>query len=242
MTVLSRSKKAAARSSPATGNSGSSGRVRVLRPRAVQCLGLRRLARGLGRGLACEHAPCGGGAPTGGEPSECGHVASIASLFGTSRPPDAWRERCSDRRVNRAIRRARHRGRVYARAGENGRMSPVLRRTKKKAGERMVTLIGKPGCHLCEEAREVVDRGVRRDRCAPGRRRTSRRTRSCTGCTGSRFRSCWSTASSTPSGGWIPDGCAAGRSECQRCTAGACRRVLIRTRGQGISSGLGGVS
>lgn len=35
-------------------------------------------------------------------------------------------------------------------------MSPLLRRTKKKAGERVVTLIGKPGCHLCDDAREVV--------------------------------------------------------------------------------------
>lgn len=38
-------------------------------------------------------------------------------------------------------------------------MSPLLRRTKKKADERVVTLIGKPGCHLCDDAREVV-RGV----------------------------------------------------------------------------------
>ncbi|MFJ3934488.1 MULTISPECIES: glutaredoxin family protein [unclassified Streptomyces] len=37
-------------------------------------------------------------------------------------------------------------------------MSPLLRRAKKKAGERVVTLIGKPGCHLCDDAREVVVR------------------------------------------------------------------------------------
>ncbi|MCM2394027.1 glutaredoxin family protein [Streptomyces albipurpureus] len=43
-------------------------------------------------------------------------------------------------------------------------MSPVWRRTKKKAGGerpgdgRKVTLIGKPGCHLCDEARSVVAR------------------------------------------------------------------------------------
>ncbi|MFP1628882.1 glutaredoxin family protein [Streptomyces sp. 5K101] len=36
-------------------------------------------------------------------------------------------------------------------------MSPVLRRTKKKPEERMVTLIGKPGCHLCDDARAVVE-------------------------------------------------------------------------------------
>ncbi|MGW0698905.1 glutaredoxin family protein [Streptomyces sp. NPDC002867] len=35
-------------------------------------------------------------------------------------------------------------------------MSPVLRRTKKKPDERVVTLIGKPGCHLCDDARAVV--------------------------------------------------------------------------------------
>ncbi|MER6999932.1 glutaredoxin family protein [Streptomyces sp. NPDC000410] len=35
-------------------------------------------------------------------------------------------------------------------------MSPLLRRTKKKAGDRVVTLIGKPGCHLCDDARAVV--------------------------------------------------------------------------------------
>ncbi|MFI6289830.1 glutaredoxin family protein [Streptomyces sp. NPDC051018] len=36
-------------------------------------------------------------------------------------------------------------------------MSPLLRRTKKKAGERVVTLIGKPGCHLCDDARAVIE-------------------------------------------------------------------------------------
>ncbi|MEV4335197.1 glutaredoxin family protein [Streptomyces sp. NPDC049597] len=35
-------------------------------------------------------------------------------------------------------------------------MSPVLRRTKKRPEERVVTLIGKPGCHLCDDARAVV--------------------------------------------------------------------------------------
>ncbi|MEW9514026.1 MULTISPECIES: glutaredoxin family protein [unclassified Streptomyces] len=35
-------------------------------------------------------------------------------------------------------------------------MSPLLRRTKKKPADRVVTLVGKPGCHLCEDAREVV--------------------------------------------------------------------------------------
>ncbi|MER5746213.1 glutaredoxin family protein [Streptomyces sp. NPDC059913] len=35
-------------------------------------------------------------------------------------------------------------------------MSPLLRRTKKKPEERVVTLVGKPGCHLCDDARQVV--------------------------------------------------------------------------------------
>ncbi|MFF3288422.1 glutaredoxin family protein [Streptomyces sp. NPDC003023] len=35
-------------------------------------------------------------------------------------------------------------------------MSPLLRRAKKNPAERTVTLIGKPGCHLCDDAREVV--------------------------------------------------------------------------------------
>ncbi|MER7047909.1 MULTISPECIES: glutaredoxin family protein [Streptomyces] len=35
-------------------------------------------------------------------------------------------------------------------------MSFLLRRTKKKPGDRLVTLIGKPGCHLCDDARTVV--------------------------------------------------------------------------------------
>ncbi|WP_455352290.1 glutaredoxin family protein [Streptomyces sp. SYSU K217416] len=37
-------------------------------------------------------------------------------------------------------------------------MSPLLRRSGKKPGERLVTLVGKPGCHLCDDAREVVSR------------------------------------------------------------------------------------
>ncbi|ANW19736.1 glutaredoxin family protein [Streptomyces clavuligerus] len=35
-------------------------------------------------------------------------------------------------------------------------MSPLFRRRKKKPGDRTVTLIGKPGCHLCDDARTVV--------------------------------------------------------------------------------------
>ncbi|UYQ63652.1 glutaredoxin family protein [Streptomyces peucetius] len=35
-------------------------------------------------------------------------------------------------------------------------MSPLLRRTKKNPAEHTVTLIGKPGCHLCDDARAVV--------------------------------------------------------------------------------------
>ncbi|MCP3822127.1 glutaredoxin family protein [Streptomyces sp. A3M-1-3] len=37
-------------------------------------------------------------------------------------------------------------------------MSPLLRRSdkNKKPSERLVTLVGKPGCHLCDDAREVI--------------------------------------------------------------------------------------
>jgi glutaredoxin len=35
-------------------------------------------------------------------------------------------------------------------------MSPLLRRTRKRPDERLVTLVGKPGCHLCDDARAVV--------------------------------------------------------------------------------------
>ncbi|WP_326617050.1 glutaredoxin family protein [Streptomyces anulatus] len=35
-------------------------------------------------------------------------------------------------------------------------MSALLRRKRKKPAERVVTLVGKPGCHLCEDARAVV--------------------------------------------------------------------------------------
>ncbi|MFS8204770.1 glutaredoxin family protein [Streptomyces sp. CWNU-52B] len=44
-----------------------------------------------------------------------------------------------------------------------GRMSPVFRRgerrvEKKAPQERLVTLIGKPDCHLCEDAQGVVEK------------------------------------------------------------------------------------
>ena len=35
-------------------------------------------------------------------------------------------------------------------------MSAMFRRTPKNSGERLVTLIGKPGCHLCDDAEAVV--------------------------------------------------------------------------------------
>ncbi|WP_344391847.1 glutaredoxin family protein [Streptomyces vastus] len=43
------------------------------------------------------------------------------------------------------------------------RMSPIFRRTdrrteKKAPRERQVTLIGKPDCHLCEDAEAVVEK------------------------------------------------------------------------------------
>ncbi|MFF3020800.1 glutaredoxin family protein [Streptomyces sp. NPDC057939] len=38
-------------------------------------------------------------------------------------------------------------------------MSPLLRRKeKKRPADRMVTLIGKPGCHLCDDAQEVIEK------------------------------------------------------------------------------------
>ncbi|WP_371578094.1 glutaredoxin family protein [Streptomyces sp. NBC_01314] len=35
-------------------------------------------------------------------------------------------------------------------------MSAMFRRTPKNSGERLVTLIGKPGCHLCDDAEAVI--------------------------------------------------------------------------------------
>lgn len=35
-------------------------------------------------------------------------------------------------------------------------MSPLLRRRTPKPEDRTVTLLAKPGCHLCDEAREVL--------------------------------------------------------------------------------------
>lgn len=36
-------------------------------------------------------------------------------------------------------------------------MTPLLRRSARRPpGDRLVTLIGKPGCHLCDDARSVV--------------------------------------------------------------------------------------
>ena len=38
-------------------------------------------------------------------------------------------------------------------------MSPIFRRSEKKSPEeRLVTLIGKPGCHLCDDAQEVIEK------------------------------------------------------------------------------------
>ncbi|MBW5422063.1 glutaredoxin family protein [Streptomyces sp. BG9H] len=38
-------------------------------------------------------------------------------------------------------------------------MSPIFRRTQKKnPAERTVTLIGKPGCHLCDDAQLVIEK------------------------------------------------------------------------------------
>ena len=38
-------------------------------------------------------------------------------------------------------------------------MSPIFRRGEKKSPqERVVTLIGKPGCHLCDDAQVVIEK------------------------------------------------------------------------------------
>lgn len=38
-------------------------------------------------------------------------------------------------------------------------MSPIFRRGEKKnPAERVVTLIGKPGCHLCDDAQAVIEK------------------------------------------------------------------------------------
>ncbi|MFE6759622.1 glutaredoxin family protein [Streptomyces sp. NPDC057684] len=38
-------------------------------------------------------------------------------------------------------------------------MSPIFRRSEKKSPEeRLVTLLGKPGCHLCDDAQEVIEK------------------------------------------------------------------------------------
>ncbi|MER5386011.1 glutaredoxin family protein [Streptomyces sp. NPDC002688] len=43
------------------------------------------------------------------------------------------------------------------------RMSPMFRRSDRRTQsrapeERLVTLIGKPGCHLCDDAQEVIEK------------------------------------------------------------------------------------
>ncbi|MDH6137322.1 glutaredoxin [Kitasatospora sp. MAA4] len=46
-------------------------------------------------------------------------------------------------------------------AAHNGVVSPLLRRAKSpEPADRTVTLIGKPGCHLCDQAREVIAKVV----------------------------------------------------------------------------------
>ncbi|MCC5032006.1 glutaredoxin family protein [Streptomyces sp. WAC 00631] len=35
-------------------------------------------------------------------------------------------------------------------------MSPLPRRSHRDPADRVVTLIGKPGCHLCDDARDVI--------------------------------------------------------------------------------------
>lgn len=58
--------------------------------------------------------------------------------------------------AHRPARPSRARGR-WAMA-QNGLVSPLLRRKSPDPAGRTVTLVGKPGCHLCDEAREVIVR------------------------------------------------------------------------------------
>ncbi|KPI01956.1 glutaredoxin 2 [Actinobacteria bacterium OK074] len=39
-----------------------------------------------------------------------------------------------------------------------GGMSPLFRRAAAGARERLVTLVRKPGCHLCDDAQQVVEK------------------------------------------------------------------------------------
>jgi glutaredoxin len=41
---------------------------------------------------------------------------------------------------------------------DNGGMSAMFRRRSRDPGERLVTLIGKPGCHLCDDAQSVIEK------------------------------------------------------------------------------------
>jgi glutaredoxin len=44
-------------------------------------------------------------------------------------------------------------------AAHNGLVSPLLRRAKgADPTAKTVTMLGKPGCHLCDDAREVITR------------------------------------------------------------------------------------
>lgn len=46
-----------------------------------------------------------------------------------------------------------------ARRGENGRMSRIFRRKgAQEPQDRLVTLIRKPGCHLCDDAQIVIEK------------------------------------------------------------------------------------
>lgn len=52
--------------------------------------------------------------------------------------------------------------RARGRAGHNGAMAPSFnvfsRSSRKNPADRMVTLVGKPGCHLCDDAQAVIER------------------------------------------------------------------------------------
>ena len=71
-----------------------------------------------------------------------------------------------------------------------------------------ITLIGKPGCHLCDDAREVIARVAAGPAGGLAGAVHRRRPDAAARPTGSRSRSRWSTASSTTSGGSTRPGCA----------------------------------
>ena len=137
----------------------------------------------------------------------------------------AWRvrHRCGVRRPRRrrppadGPRRAALSGSDPGGPAVRQRTVPHAARLPRSRGERAawsgpdrgrITLIGKPGCHLCDDARAVVAR-VGRGRCGRWQELSILDDPAlCADVLPSRSRSSWSTASSTTSGGSTRRGCA----------------------------------